>query len=108
MPNINMKSLLTALPNSNSKKKALALLNAGNIQGLFDLAQLPEHKPNLHVVTSVLEGRDFSGNLSNVPRYMRPTPNILGNSGGKRSRRTRHTLRKKRTLRKTRRHTRRA
>ena len=105
MPNINMKSLLTALPKSDSKNKALALLNAGNIQGLFDLAQLPEHKPNLHAVTSAFEGNDFSGSMENVPHNMRPNPNNMTRSGGKRSRRTRH---KKRTLRKTRRHTRRA
>jgi len=96
-----MKSLLNAMPPSNSKTKALALLNAGNIQGLFDLAQLPEHKPNLHTVTSVFEGRDFSGNLENVPPHMRPNKAMMDRSGGKRSRRTRH---KKRAARKTRRH----
>ena len=108
MPNINMKSVVNALPPSKSKTEALSKLSTGNVQGLYDLSLMPEHYTNLRDVRTLFDGSDFSGNLNNVPRHMRPTPNMMRRPGGKRSRRTRHKKHTLRKARKTRRHTRRA
>jgi hypothetical protein len=89
------------MPNSNAKKRALNLHNAGNYQGLVDLIQ---SEPSLAKLMNVLEGNDFSGNMANVPAHMRPNPNNMSKVGGRRSLRKKRTLRKKRSARKTRRH----
>lgn len=108
MSNINVKAILSKLPNSNAKQEALSLLNAKKHNELIELVQT---NPKLSNVMHALEKNDFSSSMENVPSNMLPNPNNMAKNGGKRARRTRHMLRKKRTLRKarkTRRHSRRA